>query len=539
MFDPLQTITWLSSCLRRRFASAAWMLAFAVLLAGCGSLPMQPPRAESKALPPSPESALVRIAERSTPSPELSGFRLMPLGIYSLESRMQLAQRAQRTLDLQYYVIEDDTSGRLMFRALRDAALRGVRVRLLVDDLYTTKIGEALQTLSAYPNVEVRLFNPFCCARGGNLPSRFAASIFDVGRLNHRMHNKLFIADGAMAVAGGRNIGDQYFQRGLAQNFVDMDAFIVGAVVKDLSNIFDEYWNSPVVYPLSAIEPPHGDNQAQRQRFDDYINQGTPAKPIDPPTVDVLGYGPLSEDLGEGRLGLIWAKAHAFADPPGKLLLKTRDDIVKSSVTREVMTSIWAAKSELVITSPYLIPGPLGIRTIEDLRAGGVKVTVLTNSLAATDVPLVHIGYARYRYALLRAGVDLYELSPLLTQTEKGQRLGVFGTSQGSLHAKTVVIDRKRVYIGSMNLDPRSESENTELGVFVDSPELASELIRVVNISKLQSAYKVRLQPNGPGLQWLTMDEDGEVVLDSEPESSRWKRLQNMFLGLFVPEQLL
>ncbi|MDB5999477.1 MAG: phospholipase D/Transphosphatidylase [Rhizobacter sp.] len=507
------------------------------ILAGCGTLPPQAPLPVSSALAPSPDSALVKIAVASTPGPDLSGFRLMPLGVYSLEARMQLAQRAQRSLDLQYYTIENDTSGRLMFRALRDAALRGVRVRLLVDDLYTTHIDEALQALSSYPNVEVRLFNPFCCARGSNLPTRFAASIFDIGRLNHRMHNKLFIADGVMAVAGGRNIGDQYFQRGVVQNFVDMDAFIVGAVVKDLANIFDEYWNSPVVRPIESISKPVGTVDERQQRFHDLVTEQTPDRPVDPPTVDVLGYGPLSEDLLEGRLGLIWAKARAFADPPGKLLLKSRDDAIRSSVTRDVMMSIWAAQSELVITSPYLIPGPLGIQTIEDLRRGDVKITILTNSLAATDVPLVHIGYARYRYRMLKAGVDLYELSPVLTQ--RGLRLGAFGTSHGSLHAKTVVIDRRRVFIGSMNLDPRSESQNTELGIFADSPELAAEVLRVVNISKLQSAYKVRVNPTGPGLQWLTMDDDGEVILDSEPESSTWLRLQNMFLGFFVPEQLL
>ena len=197
---------------------------------------------------------------------------------------------------------------------------------------------------------------------------------------------------------------------------------------------------------------------------------------------------------------------------------------------------IWQRKSELVITSPYLIPGAQGMTSFADLRERGVKVTVLTNSLAATDEPLVHTGYSRYRAGMLQAGVDLYELSP--TRTQQTKRLGMFGTSLGRLHAKTAVIDRKIVFIGSMNLDPRSASTNTEFGMFIESPELARELLRVINISKLESAYRVRLAPDGRGLQWLTTDDDKEMILGAEPESSLAARAQRL-LGWFVPEKLL
>src|SRR2546430_4165621 len=238
--------------LKSGWRRAAPALLAVFLLAGCGTLPQQVERPASAALKPSPDSPLVRIAQASIPSPELSGFRLMPIGVYALDTRIQLARRARDSLDLQYYLIQNDATGRLLLRNVRDAALRGVRVRLLVDDLYTSGGDPLFIGISAFPNVEVRLFNPFCCGRESFL-NKYTASLADFGRLNHRMHNKLFIADGAMVVAGGRNIADEYFMRSMTDNFVDMDAFIVGAVVPQLAAIYDSYWNSPHVYPVQQI----------------------------------------------------------------------------------------------------------------------------------------------------------------------------------------------------------------------------------------------------------------------------------------------
>ena len=325
------------------------------------------------------------------------------------------------------------------------------------------------------------------------MAGRYAASIFDFGRLNHRMHNKMFLADGVMAVVGGRNIADEYFLRSAESNFVDMDAFVMGAVVQDMSTIFDRYWNSEVVFPIEAVGEPLGDRQAGQKAFDATMASLPPSPPADPPTIDVLGYGPLSEDFDAGQVGLQWGKARAFADPPEKLLSKTPKIAFEMSVTNDVMMQVWQAKSDLVLTSPYMIPGDMGMASIRGLEKEHVKVTVITNSLAATDEPLVHNGYARYRPAMLDAGVDLYELSPTRTQTTK--RLGMFGTSLGRLHAKTAIIDKRMIFIGSMNLDPRSASTNTEFGMFIDSPALAKELLRVINISKLESAYRVRFAP--------------------------------------------
>ena len=517
--------------------AAGLVFAASALLAGCGSLPVNVGKTDSSALPLDAESPLVKIARNSTPSPELSGVRLLPLGAYSLDTRIQLAQRATRSLDVQYYVLENDTTGRLLIKALRDASQRGVRVRLLVDDLYTKHSDFLLRGLASFPNVEVRLFNPFCCNRAAGVGGRYAASLFDFGRLNHRMHNKLFIADGVMAVAGGRNIADEYFLRAHDSNFVDMDAFVMGAVVGSMAQIFDRYWNSEVVYPIETVGDMLGDKPARAKAFDTTLASLPPSAPLDLPETDLLGYGPLAEELDGGQVGLEWGIARAFADPPEKLLAMTPKIAFEMSVTNDVMMQVWQAKTDLVLTSPYMIPGETGMQSFRNLERDKVKVTVITNSLAATDEPLVHTGYSRYRTAMLKAGVDLYELSP--TRTQQTKRLGMFGTSLGRLHAKTAVIDKKIIFIGSMNLDPRSASTNTEFGMFIESAPLAKELLRVINISKLDSAYRLRLSPETSRLQWLTTVDDKETILGVEPESSFWLRVHNMLLGWFVPEKLL
>ncbi len=434
-----------------------------VLLSACGALPTQVDRTFSPAQLPSADSPLVRIAQDSSPAPTLTGFRLLPDGFYSLDARIQLVRRATDSLDIQYYLIEDDRSGRLLMRNLRDAALRGVQVRLLVDDLYTAGGDPMFRGLAAFPNVEVRLFNPFCCARQ-SVVSRYVASIADFRRLNHRMHNKLFIADGVVGVMGGRNIADEYFARSATSNFVDVDVFVVGHVVRQLANIFDVYWNSPQAYPLEAIIGESADRDEARRSFDHLVDDGEQMRSVALPPVDILGYGPIGDDLDAGRLGLVWGTANAFADQPAKVMATSAEKARAMSAEMNVMDRVMESKSEVVISSPYLIPGTVGVREFDDLRKRDVKVTILTNSFAANDVPLAHTGYARYRVALLRTGIDIYELSP--TRIQRNERFSLPGSSLGRLHAKLAAIDQSTVYIGSVNLDPRSDSTNTELGLF-------------------------------------------------------------------------
>ena len=507
-----------------------------VLVSACGVLPTQLDRPFSPTHQPSGDSPLVRIAQDSSPAPTLTGFRLLPDGFYSLDARIQLVRRARDSLDVQYYLIQHDRTGRLLMRNLRDAALRGVRVRLLVDDLYTAGGDPMFRGLAAFPNVEVRLFNPFCCARQ-NVVTRYLASIGEFTRLNHRMHNKLFIADGALAVMGGRNIADEYFTRSATSNFVDLDVLIVGPVVGQLASIFDVYWNSPQAYPVEAILGESADREEARRNFDHLVDDGEQMRSVVLPQSDILGYGPISDDLDAGRLGLVWGTAVAFADQPGKVMATSAEMARSMSAQMNVMDRVMESKSEVVISSPYLIPGSIGVQAFGDLRKRNVKVTILTNSFAANDVPLAHAGYARYRVDLLRTGIDIYELSP--TRIQRNERLMLPGTSLGRLHAKTAVIDQAMVYIGSVNLDPRSENLNTELGLFARCPELAKEVIRVINISKLQSSYRLRFARDGQSLEWLATDGNGEVVLSQEPEVTPFMRLETILLAPFVPEQLL
>ncbi|RIX84660.1 phospholipase D family protein [Acidovorax cavernicola] len=517
---------WAHSLLRAALAGA-----LLVVLGACGSLPPARERPAEHAAVADPGTALAKIVAASTPPGEHSGFRLMPLGVYSLDARIQLAQRAEHSLVVQYYQLENDATGRLLLRTLREAAARGVKVRVLVDDLYTVKSQKLLLALSETPNVSVRLFNPFCCARDGFL-SRFVVSIFDIHRLNHRMHNKLFIADGAMAVVGGRNIADEYFVLSEAQNFIDMDALVVGKVVQQLESIFDAYWNSDQVWPIAEIV--RGEGGAG---FDEWVGMaGPPPKVVLPPS-DILGYGPIAEELDGGRMGLLWGEARAIADPPSKPTTLTAEDAIATSVTMKVWALLLDAKTEVDLTSPYLVPGERGMAAFEDLAKRKVKLTLLTNSLAANDEPLVHTGYARYRERLLKGGADLYELSP--QRTTASMRFGSFGNSLGRLHAKTAAIDRTRIFVGSMNLDPRSASQNTEMGVVVDNPQLAREMLRIIHVSKLQNSYRLRLAKEGGTLEWLTNDGEKELILTSEPESGFFQRLYNTLISPLVPEMLL
>jgi putative cardiolipin synthase len=291
------------------------------------------------------------------------------------------------------------------------------------------------------------------------------------------------------------------------------------------------------VYPVEAILGESADREETRRGFDHLVDDGEQMMSVTVPPFDILGYGPISDDLDSGRLGLVWGTAVAFADQPAKVMSTSAEMARSMSARMNVMDRVMESKSEVVISSPYLIPGSTGVQAFGDLRKRNVKVTILTNSFAANDEPLAHAGYARYRVELLRNGIDIYELSP--TRIQHNERLMLPGASLGRLHAKTAVIDQSTVYIGSVNLDPRSESLNTELGIFARCPELAKEVIRVINISKLQSSYRLRFTPDGRSLEWLATDDRGDVVLSQEPEVTPFMRFQQMWAAPFVPEQLL
>ncbi len=515
------------------------LLATLLLLTACAGLPQGVARVPTQALPADDASPLVQIAKASTRDASLSGFRLLSWSEQSFATRIELANRARRSLDVQYYLLANDDTGHRLLRALRDAAARGVRVRLLLDDLYTGGSDALLLGLAAHPNVEVRLFNPFP-ARFDGLVGRFAASLFDFGRLNHRMHNKLFIADGAMAVAGGRNIGNEYFMVHDGANYIDLDVFAIGAVLPKLGQLFDRYWNSEHVYPVQAIVR-SGESAAALQRSFTDATAAQAGRGPQPPAAgakDLIGQPNLSEEMQAGVLDLVWAEADAFADSPDRVISHRRlapaaaDD--GPTVRQSLMTELLLAREDVLVSSPYMVPDR---SVIEDMREGrlyGLPITIITNSLASTDEPLVHAGYRRYRGEMLDLGVQVYEVAPSRVQSSKN--LGSFGRSIGRFHAKAAAIDRKLMFIGSLNFDPRSEKHNTELGFLIRSPQLTSQLLALAEFVKSEAAYRVLLNRETGKPEWQITTPEGRQTFFEEPDTGWWQRTWLWLVGPLVPE---
>lgn len=501
-------------------------------LGGCAALPPHPDLPPSFATQKFDGTPLAAATREALPADGRSGFRLMPVASVAFATRIQMAQQARYTLDLQYYVLQHDDTGLALLKALRDAARRGVRVRILVDDLYTVGQDATWSNLAALPNIEVRLFNPFPAARSSFL-LRFVATAADFSRVNHRMHNKLFIADNAAAVFGGRNIADEYFMRAGASNFVDIDAFAAGPVVRQLSALFDMYWNSEQVYPVAEITGLRPDPQATDAALDSLLAAAAGPPPDQLPP-EFAQYGSLPQELAQGRVPqLTPAHAAAYADPPAKVNGLSPEQ-AEATVTRRVLAMLYAARQQAWIVSPYFIPGERGVAMMQQAHEHNVQIVLTTNSLGSTDEPLAQYGYLHYRKAMLKAGVQIHELSPTLSRER--HKLGRFGSSQGSLHVKTAIVDRKKLYMGSMNLDERSASKNTEIGVFIDSPELCDQLLDLMDRGSL---YLLRLAANGEDIEWLVRNEDGEIVHSEEPEVYWWRRLKIWLLGPLVPESEL
>jgi putative cardiolipin synthase len=515
------------------------------VLFGCSALPRDVQRPPSQAIPASVDTELGRIAQASAPDHTRSGFRLLSWSAQALQARIELVRRAQVSLDVQYYVIHDDETGRHLLRALRDAAQRGVRVRLLVDDLYTAGTDALLLGLAAYPNAQVRLFNPFPMGRD-SLGARLTASLFDLGRVNHRMHNKLLVADGVMAVAGGRNVGNEYFMAHGEANYIDLDAFAVGPVVAQLAAQFDQYWNSEYVYPVRSIAVPDGPEADLRAHFERRTDPVRSPPPAAAPkgAKDLLDQRNVEEELAEGRIDLHWADALAFADAPDKVINHTRRWLPglrrdEKTVRHGLMRELLLARDHVLVSSPYLVPNPEVIEDIREGRIYGLQITLITNSLASTDEPLVHAGYQRYRREMVDLGVQLYEVAP--SQVSRAKDLGPFGRSVGRFHAKAAAIDGQTLFIGSLNFDPRSEKHNTELGLLIRSPPLTAQLMKLADLVIAQAAYRVRLSKATGNLEWVLPGADGgpETVLTSEPDTSALERFWLWMIGPLVPDDVL
>ena len=508
-------------------------------LAGCAGVLPQVERAPSQTLVAAADTPLVAAVREANLPVESSGVWPLLQANFALDARLALIANATTSLDLQYYLIADDPTGRGILRALREAALRGVRVRLLVDDLYTNDLDHLLLGLAATPNAEVRLFNPFVTARESSL-RRLIALARDFKRLNHRMHNKLFVADGAMAVIGGRNLADEYFFRGTQGNFIDFDLLLGGPIVPELSHWFDLYWNSTEAYPVQDITRASGRAEQTpeelRERFDRSTRDD--ALPEPPAEKDVFGAPSLHAALAQRHLPLFAAESSAFADSPDKIAPATHSIAVDDTLTHRFLLQLSDAHREVHLFSPYFIPSGDALARIRKLRENGVKLSIVTNSLAVSDEPLVSLGLERHQLELLKMGVDLYELSSERLKLDRTLR-GLLGTSTGRLHAKLGLIDRSTVLVGSMNLDPRSATINTEIGVRVVSPKLAEMILSGFKVDELTGVYQVKLRPGGQGVRWLAVDGDTTEEVDVDPDTSMWQRLRLMMLSWFVPESQL
>jgi len=519
----------------RSFATLLGVLA-AAWLTGCVSLPPPEPRTPVMAITDVANTELGQLAAKDVPgnSTALSGFRLLPEAAFAFDARISLARHAEKSLDVQYYLIQKDDVGLLFLKELREAAARGVRVRLLVDDLYTAGEDEVFSSFSAFPNVEVRLFNPLP-SRADSLATRLLLSLTDFGRINHRMHNKMLIADNSFAVSGGRNIGNEYFMRSTAANFIDMDVISSGPIVRQMSEGFDRYWNSSHAWPIERIAPRRTTPEAAQQRFDAIVRTAVPDVPIRPR--DVLNKSPVGEQLITGKIDRYWALGTLFIDDPEKITRKA-DEAYLGSVTEGALSVINAARREVTIASPYFIPGPKGMEEMRACIAKGGRITVVTNSLGATDEPLAYAGYERYRADMLKIGVTIFEIAPTLTG--RSGRFGDFGQSISRLHAKLAIVDNERFFVGSMNLDHRSAAVNTEVGLVIDSPELVRDYNQLMMGERVNLGYRLRLGPNGRRVQWLEYDDaGGDIVHEDEPGEFLWLRFKNWLLLPIVGEELL
>ncbi len=526
---------WAAALVGSAAASAAVcrvvLLTVAVALGGCAVLPSHVARPSSFARRDVDDTPLARIAAASTPEDqrELSGFRLLPEGAEAFAARIALIRRAEKTIDVQYYVIASDRTGREFLRELRAAAARGVRVRILVDDLYATGEDELFASLAANDNVEVRMFNPLP-VRSGSFGQRILLSLHQFSRINHRMHNKLFIADGSFAVTGGRNIADAYFDRGGDANFIDMDVLSTGPVVARLGAVFDRFWNADIVYPVQSLVGGEPLPQAfeQQLRPAEIAAASTP----DPESVEA--------GLANGRLAFERAEAEVFADAPQK----ASGDTDEATVAEAHLDLLGSAQSSVRLASPYFVPGPREMQALATIRSHDVGVSVLTNSLATTDEPLVHYGYARHRAALLDAGVELHELRPSAEAGAEATRsIGSSGGSSGAgrslgrLHTKLSVIDDEKTFVGSMNMDARSAHLNTETGMVIHSRTLAALVTRFLRGHEKERSYQVRLE--GDQLRWSSGEGSDRQTRSAEPRAASAPALPVRVLAQLLGEGLL
>ena len=536
-------------------------------ISGCASLPGEVDRPASNALANPEQTRLgqlvaARAAKAGTRND--SGFALVGNAELAFTSRMTLIQAAQKTLDIQYYAIFADDTTERMFDALREAAVRGVRIRILLDDFNTSGKNAQVLKLAFEKNIELRLFNPLPGGRG-SMFLRILRNLKDVARMQRRMHNKIFVADNAVAITGGRNLGETYFGQSEGTNFIDIDVLAAGRIVRALSGSFDQYWNNPLAYPVeslmtleeiqalkpkaaTATQPGNAQDMPAPTATPDAtatVNVTTLERVITSPggVTTTLPALPDSTDLS--LLSWTWAPSIMLVDKPSKIAADADTvDEAQDTAVDGLLQLMSQAKTDLLIVSPYFVPGERMMSQFAELRRRGVRVRVLTNSLASNDAVAAHMGYARYREALIAMGIGIYEMraeqkSSLgsMGSAAAGSRGGSTGASRASLHAKVVVMDERLLVVGSMNLDLRSKLQNSEVAIVIRNRALSLEATRMIEPALASGAYHVELADGQ--LLWRAPQGSGLKDVTSEPDASVGLTLMLKLLGPFAPDEML
>lgn len=467
------------------------------------------------------------IQERLKEHPGENALYPLVRGDEALIARLVSIRLAEKSLDLQYYIWHGDLSGRFLMSEVYKAAERGVRVRLLLDDLNQSKFQKELFLLDKHPHIEVRMVNPFAHREFQALDlTRFR-------KINRRMHNKSFTVDNQLTIVGGRNIGDEYFDASGTFNMGDFDVWMAGPIVKKVSEQFDIYWNSEISFPIATLVNRNVDEEDEKRLYESLNKAHEDA--VNSPYAKAILNEYMKEDFSKVPRNVFWGKVSVFFDPPFKLV--NIDNKPAHYLGEQLRPNVEVLKKELILISPYFVPGKKGMKLLKGLQKRGIEITVLTNSLASSDVSSVFAGYKKYRKELIKSGIHLYELRPKQPEIIKKKRFFASSGSLTGLHTKAFIFDRKRVFIGSMNLDPRSSQLNTEMGVVTYDEVFAENMGKELLETLPEIAYEIKIEDGD--IRWMKKDGSRIKELKKEPETSWWKRFKALLSGWFVPEELL
>ncbi|WP_251134298.1 phospholipase D family protein [Falsiruegeria litorea] len=491
----------------------------AVVLAGCSPSVREFEKTVTQSITAPPQSYLEnRSRSLGNPGDDQSGVRMLSNGEEALAARLLLAAKAEQTIDAQYYLLHDDPTGHLFVSSLLRAADRGVRVRLLLDDMATSGYDNMTAALDLHPNLEIRLFNPFWREKG-----KFFNALTDFERVNRRMHNKSMTFDNAFTIVGGRNIGAEYFLANDTSNYKDLDVLATGPVVREVSDSFDEYWNSRFAVPARVVTgEPEGlalvEVRKRLRQLEEDALQTEFAEAL---------VKSASTAFARENFRVEWVSAKVYADPVSKIARENEENEI---LARQLLPYFENASKEVHIISAYFVPLNSGVKWLSELEERGVDVEVITNSITSNDVAVVYAHYAKKRKELLRAGVELYELRPDADQREK---LGVnWETTRSGLHTKAFTIDDRYLFVGSFNFDPRSVRINTEMGIVIDSPRLVSRTIGELEEALPRNTYQLKLTEKDR-IIWLTeRDDKATSLFRGEPTGSLIQYIWAGFLGI-------